>query len=686
MRRLRLSTLLISSNVGLLLLAVLGVAVVAVRLLQLFADDQALARVTQAGRLAQQIVGNTGDAAATSAQLLAERPTLRRLLEANDRTNLERFLAQFQQTSGLDGSAVFRADQVVVASGKPLPWPALWAQTATQKRVLFAPEDGGPLLLGARAAVSDLPDHGVLVVVQLDPAFAQRLSVDVDAPVTIVGPQTISYDSARAGLWMQARAGATAAARVASLASYVAVVPLQAPHGAVIGAIETTLPTSGVAASVRRLVQTLLLLALGVTVLAVLVSFVLGRRLSRPLQALTDAAARIGQGDLLSPMPPAPSAEIGTLAMTLEEMRRRLLRLTADLQRQQAEAQAIITGIVEGVYTVDRERRIRYLNPQAAALLGVHESEAIGRFCGDVLQPEGVGGVRPCAEHCPIIHARFRSGARATEYLRLPGDQRRTVVITSAPAADEMQVQVIRDETEVEASRRLRDAILANISHEFKTPLSAQLASIELLQDQLPDLDLEQTAQLVRSLQRGTVRLTQLIDNLLEGARIEAGQHSIRHQSVALDEVIEEALELTRPLFDQRQQDIAVDLPYPLPSIVGDAPRLTQVFVNLLANANKFAPSHSTIMIGGSVAEAGVMLWVEDQGPGLPKLEGPAGFSRFVRAPFGEPEQSGVGLGLWLVQSIVERHGGRVEAHSLPHGTRMVVTLAVEQVHEGIGC
>ena len=332
-------------------------------------------------------------------------------------------------------------------------------------------------------------------------------------------------------------------------------------------------------AALDQLAQRLVLVA-GLTILlAAALNLAVGRRLARPLLGLTDAAERMGRGDLSTPVAAAPGAEIGTLAATLEEMRRRLLRLTNDLQRERSESQAILSGIVEGVYAVDRERRIRYLNPQAAALLGVNAEEAIGQFCGNVLNPQGPDQVRPCEEHCPIVHARFRAGASATEHLLLRHGARRTVVITSAPPSENRQVQVIRDETEVEATRRLRDAVLANISHEFRTPLSAQLASIELLLDQLPDLSTEQIGTLILSLQRGTLRLTQLIDNLLESVRIEAGEHAIRRQPVLLDEVIEQALEFTQPLLAQREQEVEVELPYPMPAISGDATRLTQVFV-----------------------------------------------------------------------------------------------------------
>jgi signal transduction histidine kinase len=673
MGRLRLSTLLVVLNVGLLLLAVGGVAVVAARLLGRLGDEQALAHVAQAGVTAQAVVGRAGESVLTSAQLLSERPTLLRLAKSKDVAALETFLGQFGRTSQLDGCAVLLDGQLIARSGADLPWDQVAGANGGEQRFLYRQAGGGPLALGAWADVVSLPGGRVLVARLLNDTFVQRIGDEVGLSVAIVDRQDVAPgDSVRA----RALASASpAAARSDARAIYQAVLPLRAPSGEIVGLIEASLPATGIARSLQQLTATLLVLALAVAGLAALASLLLGRRLGHPLHTLTEAAARIGGGDLDTPVLLAPGAEIGTLAATLEDMRGRLLRLTADLRREQAEAQAIVTGIVEGVFAVDHERRIRYLNPQAAALLGIDEAGAIGRFCGDVLHPQGPGGVRPCEDRCPIVHARFRGGARATEHLLLGDGRRRTVVITSAPSAEGRQVQVLRDETEVEAARRLRDAVLANISHEFKTPLSAQLASIELLLDQLPDLSTDQIGQLVLALQRGTLRLTQLIDNLLESARIEAGRDEIRRQQVALDEVVEDALELTRPLLEQRGQAVAVDLPFPLPLVAGDALLLTQVFVNLVANANKFAPAGSTIRIGGHVGEASVMLWVEDEGPGLPPDAGPALFGRFVRAGAEDPAQSGVGLGLWLVKSIVERHCGRIDAIGNGVGLRMCVTL-----------
>ncbi len=686
LRRLRLSTLLVGINVGLLLLAVMGVATVAVSLLQQLADEQALARAAQAGSSAQKAVAQAGAEVAADTQLLAERPTLRRLLEASDAESLTTFLAQFQQTSQLDGAVVMLGDHVFAQSSTPLQWETLWASHRQDTGYFVDSLEYGALILGAWSEVQPVPDAHVMTIILLDETFSQRISDEIGLPVTIRERRAALAENPFIGLHSQAvTTGQAVSARRDDAGVYVAIVPMRVASGDVIGLVETRLPTTGVIDSLRQFTRTLLVLTLIVAALAALVSSLFGQWLGRPLRTLGSAAERIGRGDLSTPITARYGGEIGALAATLEDMRLRLLRLTANLRQQQAESSAIITSIVEGVFSVDRERRIRFVNPQMVATLGIDPQEAIGRFCGDVLNPQGPDGARPCEEHCPIVHSRFRSGARATEHLLLRNGQRRTVVITSAPPAENQQVQVMRDETEVEATRRLRDAVLANISHEFRTPLSAQLASIELLLDQLPDLATDQIAELVLRLQRGTLRLTQLIDNLLESVRIEAGEYTIRRHPVAMDEVIEEALEFIQPLIKQQDQEVIVELPYSMPLISGDARRLTQVFVNLLANANKFSPGGSTIRVGGVVEPETVALWVEDQGPGMSQVAGQSLFDRFVRSQAEEPEPGGAGLGLWIVKSIIDRHGGRVDVISNASGTRMCVTLPRERKGENSG-
>jgi signal transduction histidine kinase len=129
---------------------------------------------------------------------------------------------------------------------------------------------------------------------------------------------------------------------------------------------------------------------------------------------------------------------------------------------------------------------------------------------------------------------------------------------------------------------------------------------------------------------------------------------------VNLRDVVEDAAELVRSLFTQSGQTLAIAVPNDLPSLVGDAPRLTQVFVNLLANANKFGPEGSVVSVGARSDGETIEAYVEDAGPGVTELERGSIFERFHRAADQEPEPRGLGLGLWIVKSIVERHAGTV--------------------------
>jgi signal transduction histidine kinase len=678
--------LLIGLNTGLVLLAVLCVSIAGVRLLRRLGDEQALARVSLAGTNALQAVERSARDVAVSAHLLGERPTVGRLLGQGDAGQLTAFLDRFRGTSRLSGCAVLLQGRPVAASGPSLPWKELRRAAPGDNAAVVAPS--GRLMLAAASPLTTFPGSEAVTALQLDEPFVREISRQVGLPVAILPVAALPEEDARRDLRERAQeTGASASGELADV--YLAVQPLRGPDGAVIALVETSLPTAPVASSLARLIRNLLWIALVVVALASLSGLLISRRLAGPMSALTSAAARIGRGDLATPVPRAPGEELGTLAVTLEESRRQLLRLTSELRRRQAEGEAILTGISEGVYSVDRDRKIRYLNPQAARLLGITPEAAIGRFCGEVLKPApGPGGIRPCEDQCPILHARFRGATRATERLQLADGTQKVVTITSAPPTEDLQFQVFSDETEQDAARRLRDAVLANISHEFRTPLAAQRASLELLRERLDEMDRQareaeegadaSTRRLVLSLERGSLRLTQLVDNLLESVRIEAGHASLRRSPVALDEVVEDAVEMTAPLLAQRNQRLEVDLPYPLPEVEGDGPRLTQVFVNLLANAQKFAPADSLVRIGGEVRPEVVILWVEDEGPGVPGGAGRSLFERFVRAPGrddNEPEQSGMGLGLWIVQSIIERHGGTVEARREGAGTRVRITL-----------
>jgi signal transduction histidine kinase/HAMP domain-containing protein len=673
---------LITIHTAIVLLVGGGIAWYASGMLHQLADEQGKARVQLAATTAREDLRRMGEDAHATARALADRPTLQRLLAEGQSEALPPFLHHWCDVGNVDACAVISGKTVVGVSGPALDWQQIITAGAEQGGSFMTLSSTEPMpLLGARAALSD-GGLAVYVVRRLDGRLAHALSEQVGAEIRLIDYRAYTGGGVNAftSLYSAALAdGHSAVMRIDSQELYAASAPVFASSGEAIALIEARLPASAVDAPTRYLERKLLVAALILGALAVGAGVLLGELVAGPVRALTAAARRLSAGDFSASIPPGGAAEVGVLAHTMEDMRRNLIELTSTLRRREAEAQAVLSGIVEGVYAVDKNRIIRYLNPQAAKLLGVTGAEAVGKFCGDVLKPQEEGGRRPCEVRCPILQARTEGSTKTIELLRAARGEPRVTVITSAAQVDGLQVQVIRDETELEAVRRARDSVLANISHEFRTPLAAQLASIELLLAGLDSMAPAQQRELVRSLERGTLRLTQLIDNLLESVRIESGQLAIRHQSIAVAEVVEEAQALVGSLLAQRQQQLLVELPGDLPQVGGDKTRLTQVFVNLLANANKFAPAGSSVRIGAESKDGQVRIWVEDEGPGPAAGADETLFARFRRGTQ-EPEPAGLGLGLWLVRSIIDRHGGKVSFERTAQSrTRFTFTLPVEK-------
>jgi signal transduction histidine kinase len=674
---------LAASQVLVVLLVAGGISFYAMGMLRVLADEQGKARVQLAGAMAREDLRRFVEDSVTAARVLADRPTLNRLLFEGQPKAILPFLRRFCDPGDIDACAVFDGANLVAQVGPDLPWSDIVAASAEQgEGFLSVPAQAPAPLLGAYARLSERPSARVFIVRFMNDSMGRTLSRHTGLTVRLVNYR--AYTTAPVNDFTSLHSagladGRSAVQRIAAQGLYASSFPVFAATGEAIALIETRLPAAEIDNSASRLIHRLLVTAVVLALLAVVAGMILGQYVAGPVQALTEAAVRLGQGDFSTSIPTGGAAEVGTLARTMEDMRRNLVDLTSALRRREAEAQAVLAGIVEGVYAVDKNRIIRYLNPQAARLLDVEASDAVGKFCGDVLKPRFENGRRPCEHNCPIIQARTAGTALSAERLQTGVHSDRTTIITSSDLVDGIQVQVIRDETELEAVRRARDSVLANISHEFRTPLAAQLASIELLRAGLTTMQPQQQEELVLSLERGTQRLTRLIDNLLESVRIESGQLGIRRQSVDLAEVIEEARTLIGSLLVLRKQSLEVSLPDGLPFITGDKLRLSQVLVNLLANASKFAPEGSTVRIGARATGETVIAWVEDEGPGVQADDGKSIFERFGRGMREEPEPGGLGLGLWIAKSIIDRHGGTIDVTRTPEQrTRFSITLPAD--------
>lgn len=645
--------------------SILAVAIAGVRLLRDLAEAEALARVELGVSVAREALRQSANDLLIAATVLSERPTLHRLLRDARPVGLDAYIARYCDGASLDACAIVRHGELLASVGSSVEWSIVMLSAGEQgQRFLVTGAIAGEASLGARASMAGQDDVIVYALRRMDAGFAARLSERVGLEIHIVDFETMpSVKSPTTVLDSDALSrGMPVTARLDELGSYAASMPVTAANGETVALLHAFLQQDLVTESVRRLEQRMLSIGIAVAVLATLCGVVIGQYWTAGVRRLTAAARRIGTGDLASSIPQERSAEIGILATTMEEMRRNLVALTQEIRHREAQAQAVLGGIVEGVFAVDMKRRIRFLNAQAEQLLGISAERAFGHFCGSILKPKpDASGQLPCESACPIVAARKDGATSAAEVIGGQGSRGRRIVITSAAASDGIQVQVLRDETELEAVRRTRDTVLANISHEFRTPLSAQLASIELLRDGLGEMTIDAQRELVSSLERGVQRLTWLIDNLLESVRIESGQLTIRRHDLVLEDIVRAARDLIGPLIHQREQVLELQSLGDLPLLRGDRQRLIQVVVNLLANASKFAPPKSTIRIGATTLESDrIEFWVEDEGPGPADPDDGSLFNQFQRSGGEDPEESGLGLGLFIVRSIVERHGGRV--------------------------
>jgi signal transduction histidine kinase len=666
--------------VFIVLLAVAAIAITCAILLNRLVEQQALVRAQLAVASARELLRRAGEDALSDARVLAERPTLQRLIDNEQNSGLEPFLRRFSETTATNVTALMRGETALAQSGPAMDWPEIATALQEQgERFVIAPKDGGPLIWGAAASVPGTAVRAVTLKLT-DQQLLDQLGRQVGAQLSAVNFATYHAppDDDMTPLHTRALAnpGGAASGKLARGNEYAATIVLAAQTGEVVGLLDARLSGAEFLAATHSFDWVLGVTAIIVAAIAGLLGVLYGRWLARPVVALRELAERIGRGDFSAALPAVAPLEVGALARSMDQMRGNLVDLTDTLRRREAEAQTVLNGVIEGVYAVDHERRIRYANAQVARLLGRPAGEIVGQFCGDVLQPQPVNGERPCERNCPILAARDSPHGSAREILCLRDGSTRSAIVLSAPPMQGVQVQILRDETDLEAARRARDSVLGNISHEFRTPLAALLASIELLRDGLNGMPPEAQRELLANVERGVLRLMRLIDNLLESVRIEAGQYSIRQQPVDLPDVIADARDLIEPLLRQRHMTLELDDSGLGGSVRGDAQRLGQVFVNLIANAAKFAPEGSTIRVGGRGDGAQIEVWVEDEGPGVHEGSSALIFERFQRGAETEPDAPGLGLGLWIVKSIIERHGGGVRMErTAERRTRFILRL-----------
>ena len=347
-------------------------------------------------------------------------------------------------------------------------------------------------------------------------------------------------------------------------------------------------------------------------------------------------------------------------------------QLYTQVMREKQRLDALLDSAADGMLILLPNHTIERCNPAFSRMWGASEAEIQGLSHEQVIRwarrEQGQTLEEAEADGWPLT-------TRATLYLE--GDLIRAigeplpVGITYAPllSSDGSLANIIatvRDITHFREAEELKSVFISVISHELKTPVALIKGYVSTLRRDDVQWDREIVHDSLEVIEEEADRLTELIENLLDASRLQAGGIRLNRSDIAFPLFSERMAEKFRTQSDRHT--IVVDFPSEFPVVVADEERLGQVLSNLLSNAIKYAPSGGEIRISGQVRAEYVVICVQDQGPGIAPGDIPHVFDRFYRADLASRTTKGAGLGLYLTRAIVEAHGGRIWVDPRPAG------------------
>jgi signal transduction histidine kinase len=219
-------------------------------------------------------------------------------------------------------------------------------------------------------------------------------------------------------------------------------------------------------------------------------------------------------------------------------------------------------------------------------------------------------------------------------------------------------------------------SVLAEVAHEFKTPITSMGVTLELLLRNHERLRVDEMTMLLTRVQRGVFWLQSLVDNFLGTLSLDANALSLARQPLRLDDVVDDVVPVVQPFLSRKRQNLVVSGTGRGAFAHADRSRLGQVLLNLLVNASKYSPEGDEIHVRVSAARGRVSFQVSDHGIGISREDQRRIFEPFARGANAESHGSGLGLGLSIARSIVELHGGVLRVKSAPgRGSTFVVSL-----------
>ncbi len=367
-----------------------------------------------------------------------------------------------------------------------------------------------------------------------------------------------------------------------------------------------------------------------------------------------------------------PFQVVGTIQDVTEP-----LRLEAALRESEARLGAIVHNASDGIWIKDLQGRYLLINAAGAAISGNTVETALGRTDADLYDPE-------TARRITAIDERILATGQGEAYeitVATPLGPR-TYFSIKYPYVREESIQgivvITRDITErnrLEAAfheqyeqlkqlDRLKNDFVNAVSHELRTPLTSIRGYLEFMEDGIGGELSPQHAEFVGEIDRAALRLTRLVDDLLDFARIQAGTFELRSEPIDLAHKIQKMVSSLVPQAEKGHVVLEVTAEGALP-MLGDPQRLGQVLLNLAGNAIKFTPPGGHVTVCGFREGDRLRVEVRDTGPGIALEDLPRLFQKFSQLSAGK-QKGGSGLGLSICKAIVEGHGGEIGVESRP--------------------
>jgi two-component system phosphate regulon sensor histidine kinase PhoR len=314
--------------------------------------------------------------------------------------------------------------------------------------------------------------------------------------------------------------------------------------------------------------------------------------------------------------------------------------------------------MVEGVAVVNANERVLFSNPSFASILGLGAPPQPGSGLVEVIrQTELIEAVRKVLAGEQRVESEIVTGTLRQHFFAATVAAVRTTQANGA-------VVVLHDITDLRKLERIRRDFVANVSHEFRTPLTAiQGFSETLLAGAMNDP--QNRDRFLGIIVEHSRRLARLTEDLLMLSKMDADRLELEIRRLPVDQLVSSCIETSQPRAIEKDLQLSVNLAKNIPDIAGDRRRLTEVLQNLLDNAIQYTPSGGQISVTAEAKDSEVVIAVSDTGIGIPEADQPRIFERFYRVDVARSrEVGGTGLGLSIAKHLMEAHGGKLWVES----------------------